>query len=65
MDRLKRLWKLGRPDDLAWQLGVMGAGFAVQYAVLAGYHYNEGKMFEALMHTDRRQMVRLLWRGAG
>ena len=60
MERIKRLWTLGRPEHLGKQLMTMLAFFGVQYWLLAFRHSNEGRMFEALMNQNRRLMVRLL-----
>jgi ABC-type uncharacterized transport system fused permease/ATPase subunit len=60
MERIKRLWTLGRPEHLGKQLLTMLAFFGVQYWLLAFRHSNEGRMFEALMNQNRRLMVRLL-----
>jgi hypothetical protein len=58
--RFRRLWQLGRPDNLCKQLCGMCIFFACQIWLLEYRAFNEGRMYGALMGRDRRLMLRLL-----
>ena len=59
-ERFKRLWQLGRPDGLYKKLAGMFVFFGAQIWLAEFRHFNEGRMYGALMAQDRRLMLLLL-----